>query len=650
MCGTSADAKYNMLNRLQPASRLLIRASLGVFTAIVLLLIQSAFWSTRVSAWMQAIIFATALLSYFRPRYGLLAIALLAPLGQVGSRTLDSQMRGAEALVLAFLAGSLVRGWTLRGFRAFPSTRLDVAAVIFGFVVAASCIEQIWFSQIQMDFVWPFTQDLLSYASRNYITSSRGFGMLPRAMWLLEGLALVALTVRYVSSSAEFMRRLIVTLVFGALATAMLTLTAVATQAEQSLGSGGSLIDFFARGRWSGHISDVNAAGSYFAMMALLAVGTGFRDREWRWPWLASGGALLLTTLMTGSRTAAAALGIVAVLVLVRIAFSHSSYAVRAASAAGVVATLGLAGFLIFRTTGATPSEAVSIRWMFLQATAGMLAAEPAFGVGVGQYSLWSAHFAPPALFRIWRPDNAHNNLAQIAGELGVVGFVTFCVVLASAFRFQMNDPRRTVDAGRSTIDAGRSYRSPVIAGLGVFILTWLGGHPLLVPEAAYPFWIMLGLAGAFAANDSKAVSSAGLVGLAAAVLLVSIPFRVEEKSAKLDLSRVTYGLSTRHLMTSRARFFVPRPSARVDVPLRARGASDDEPVEVEVFVDGAVSETISLGDRNWRKASIELSGNSSRQFYQIDLRVKTDTADTNNPVRSSVEVGTWEIIAKPNG
>ena len=79
-----------MLNRLEAASRLLIRASLALFTAIVLLLIQSAFWSTRVSAWMQAIILATALLSYFRPHYGLLALAVLAPLGQVGSRTLDS--------------------------------------------------------------------------------------------------------------------------------------------------------------------------------------------------------------------------------------------------------------------------------------------------------------------------------------------------------------------------------------------------------------------------------------------------------------------------------------------------------------------------------------------------------------------------------
>ena len=69
---------------------------------------------------MQLIILATALLSYFRPKYGLLVLAVIVPLGQVGSRTLDSNMRGAEALVLAFLAGALVRGWTLRQFRIVP--------------------------------------------------------------------------------------------------------------------------------------------------------------------------------------------------------------------------------------------------------------------------------------------------------------------------------------------------------------------------------------------------------------------------------------------------------------------------------------------------------------------------------------------------
>ena len=90
-----------MIDTLYPVSRLVIRASLALFTCVVLVLIQSAFWSARVSASMQAIIFAIALLSYFRPHYGLFALAVLTPLGQVGSRTLDSQMRGAECAIRA---------------------------------------------------------------------------------------------------------------------------------------------------------------------------------------------------------------------------------------------------------------------------------------------------------------------------------------------------------------------------------------------------------------------------------------------------------------------------------------------------------------------------------------------------------------------
>jgi hypothetical protein len=635
MCGTSAGAKYNMLNRLQAASRLLIRASLALFTTLVLLLIQSAFWSNRVSAWMQLIIFATALLSYFRPHYGLLALAALAPLGQVGSRTLDSQMRGAEALVLAFLAGALVRGWTLRELRTFPSTRLEIAALIFGFVVAASCVEQIWFLQIQMDFAWPFAQELLSYASRNYITSLGGFGMLFRAMLLLEGMALVLYAARYASTSAEFTRRLVITLVAGAVATAFLTLAAAADEFARS-GSATSVVDFFSRGRWSGHIADVNAAGSYFAMTAFLALGMGFKDRKWRAAWLTSGAWLFVTMLMTGSRTAVAASGLISVLIFVRIAMSHPRYPVRAVSAAGVVLAVGAAIFLVSGTRGGTQSMAVSIRWVFLQTTVRMLFAEPAFGVGIGQYNVWSAHFAPPELFKLWRPDNAHNNLAQIAGELGLIGLTTFLIVLAVSLR--------------SRFAPANSLRWPLIAGVATFILTWLGGHPLLIPEVAYPFWITLGVAAAFVAADLKGHVPAVLVGVAVALLLVSIPFRVGTKSGQLDMSRVTYGISAKQLMTSRARFFVPASESRVELPLRARGASDHEPVEIDVFVDGSASDAITLTDRNWRKTPVDLSGDSSRRFHQIDLRIRPDTLDNLDPGRSTVEVGKWEIISKPHG
>ena len=245
-----------------------------------------------------------------------------------------------------------MRGWTLREFRTFPSTRLEIAALIFGFVVAASCVEQIWFLQIQMDFAWPFAQELLSYASRNYITSLRGFGMLFRAMLLLEGMALVLYAARHASTSPEFTRRLVIMLVAGAVATSFLTLAAAADEFAQTRGSATSLIDFFSRGRWSGHIADLNAAGSYFAMTAFLALGMGFTDRKWRSAWLASGAVLLVTMLMTGSRTAVAAAGLVAILVFLRLAASHPSYSVRAAGAASAVLAVGAAIFLVFRHHG----------------------------------------------------------------------------------------------------------------------------------------------------------------------------------------------------------------------------------------------------------------------------------------------------------
>jgi hypothetical protein len=190
----------------------------------------------------------------------------------------------------------------------------------------------------------------------------------------------------------------------------------------------------------------------------------------------------------------------------------------------------------------------------------------------------------------------------------------------------------------------------PVVLGLAVFILTWLGGHPLLVADVAYPFWITLGVVAALVASDSRANPWIAVIGIAAVLLLVSLPFRVGAKSAQLDFSRVTYGLSPKQLMTSRARFFVPATDSRVEFPLRARGASDNEPVEIDVLVDGSASDTITLTDRNWRKAPINLSGDSSRRFLQIDLRIRPNTLDNVDPGRSSVEVGKWEIISKPHG
>lgn len=641
MCGTSAGAKYNMLNRLQAASRLLIRASLALFTGGVLLLIQSAFWSNRVSAWMQAIIFATALLSYFRPQYGLLALAALAPLGQVGSRTLDSQMRGAEALVLAFLAGAIVRGWTLREFRTFPSSRLDIAALIFGFVVAASCLEQIWFLQIQMDFAWPFAQEVLSYASRNYVTTSRGFGMLPRAMWLLEGMALLVYTARYVREQPRFGERLVIMIVAGAAGTAMLTMWHVAAELIETGQARGRFMEFFAVQRWTVHVSDINAAGSFFAMGMFIAGGLALRKSPYRFAWIATACLLAATTWMTHSRTAIAAVLLILVCLTTTAMFRRIigvGKTVAITATASVSLAVALWHYLGPEYFGAGARSAIRVRWLFLGTTWRMLVAEPLFGLGIGQYFLWSRQFAAPEMFDHYQRENAHNNFAQIAGELGIVGLISFLVVLVIALW------RTSAERSRHIIVM------PVLLGLAAFILTWLGGHPLLVGESAYPFWITLGVVAALVASDSKANPWVATIGIAAALLLVSIPFRVGTKSAQLDLARVTYGVSAKQLMTSRARFFVPANESRVEFPLRARNASDNEPVEVDVLVDGSASGTITLTDRNWRRTPLDFSGDSTRRFHQIDLRIRPDTLDNLDPGRSSVEVGKWEIIPKPNG
>jgi hypothetical protein len=87
-----------------------------------------------------------------------------------------------------------------------------------------------------------------------------------------------------------------------------------------------------------------------------------------------------------------------------------------------------------------------------------------------------------------------------------------------------------------------------------------------------------------------------------------------------------------------------------VHLPLRARSASDEEPVEIDVLVDGVASQSVTLSDRNWRRVRLDLPEATGGRFRQIDLRIRRDAPETVGPSQSSVEVGPWEIIAKPNG
>ncbi len=123
----------------------------------------------------------------------------------------------------------------------------------------------------------------------------------------------------------------------------------------------------------------------------------------------------------------------------------------------------------------------MDIRWEFLKTTWRMIEAHPWFGVGIGQYLQSSSQYSSATLLAIYPRENAHNYFAQVAGELGLIGLAAFVGLLAVCF-WPPNRPHHD------------PVVAAVIAGLAAFIISWLGGHPLLVPEVAYPFWLALAI------------------------------------------------------------------------------------------------------------------------------------------------------------
>ena len=376
-------------------------------------------------------------------------------------------------------------------------------------------------------------------------------------------------------------------------------------------------------------------------MAMFLALGLAVTSRSRQFMWAAAGALMAIAIVMTGSRTAVAAASIVGVGLTAYLVFRSSNRVWRFASALALAIGLVAAVFAMSRTSGGTPSQAVNIRWWFLQTTWGMLTAEPLFGVGISQFGLWSRHFAAPELLIYYQPENAHNNFAQVAGELGLTGLAAFLVVLCAALRF------------RSDAEKIWRIRLPVLLGLAAFILTWLGGHPLLVPEVAYPFWITLGAAAALMPVIPASRMANGLIVGALACLFISVPFRVHSWTDRIDFARVQYGLSKGRMTSTRARFFVPAERANVEIPLRARAASDDQPVLVDVFVDDVMTQTVTLTDRNWQRTRVEFGMKSfPSKFRQLELRIQpAESSETAiDSRRDDIEVGNWEIITKPNG
>ena len=358
--------------------------------------------------------------------------------------------------------------------------------------------------------------------------------------------------------------------------------------------------------RIGAHVSDVNAAGSYFAMMMCLALGMAMRDRGYRRA--ASGVALAAASgiglWLSESRSAMAAAAIVAG-PRRDMGRDQPVSDPDASPHAGGRADRGCSGPARCAhgcSKTIRPIAVSGFREQFYATSLRMIAARPLFGIGEGQYYHSSSLFLSPQLAWTYGAENAHNSFLQIGSELGIVGLGLFMLWIGSGGR-----ARGAIAGCASRATAGCSACA---SGVIVFLGTCLTGHPLLVGEVAYAFWILFGLTAGLA--GSALLNNAALArvphrggprawqipAVAAAAILVASPGErgAGKRRDRRSHRRSTDSIGGKRRKTARgsvgqaatpACSFRPM-STRVEIPVRLpTDGRSIRPMGVEVMIAG---------------------------------------------------------------
>ncbi len=203
--------------------------------------------------------------------------------------------------------------------------------------------------------------------------------------------------------------------------------------------------------------------------------------------------------------------------------------------------------------------------------------------------------------------------------EQGLVGLVALLFALGSLLwaGFTVNDPLPS--QVRLWLTLG------IVAAMG----TWLTGHPLLVPEFSYVFWLFCGILAGTTPEPPQ--SRTPVVALACALLvLTTVPFRASAVRDKAALEHLAIGMSAwQHDDSQRYReggsrfiLFLPATGQPVKLPLRRAPGSPD-PATVEFSVRGRVFDDVTLAGDDWHDAILTLP-TRHRDFEQVEVTVHT--------------------------
>ncbi len=564
---------------------------------------------------------ATLLTTLARPVMGLLIVAALAPAGLLLA---PAPASAAEALAWSFLAGWLAAVWRPLGVGrgASPSTITLYAAAVglswLGLVLADS--GGIPLPQLPGYLLRALAPDYLVFSSPEPETWS--------ALHALTGLALLGASVTLARNERRLGRWIALTLVGSSAALGVATVGGVWHDWATEGGYGGWFLWRYVTGvRYSLHLTDLNAAGSLFVLAGLTAAALA-ANGVLRGIAVAAGALMLPALLLSGSRSAVAGAVAAGALVLLRgpgrRAAGGSSRLLLPAAA--VVAVL-LGGVVVTSTLTSDPTggagASLGMRSEFAATSARMLASAPMFGVGIGRYYPRSPEFMSAHLRSIYPYENAHNYLLQQFAELGIIGGGLFVLMLALLL----------TGIWRSL----RTQPSPeglaLLTGVVGYLATCLTGHPLLVPEAAFPFWIALGAAaGATGAPASlpaavgawmpRAVATALTLSLIVSAARANRVFPSPPDRGFHDEQQTEGGVKFRWT-TRHAVAWVQPDIGFLTIDVQAPALQDRaRPFVVQLEADGVLVQTATVPAGRWTQVGVALREKGTAPRRRIDLRV----------------------------
>ncbi len=565
----------------------------------------------------------------WRPAYGVTAVLVLAPAGMLLAPV---PARVAELLAWTFVAILLLRPWPASRERNSP----DQAHVRTPALLFAACVVASWAGlmiggaagvergAIPRLLAHTIRADHLLYSSAEPETWTM--------LQVLAGLALCVAAMRVARLDRETAR----IAAWGVVASGVLLalLTEVDVLRDWSRYGGWFLWRYVEGERFSLHLADLNAAGSQYVLSGLAAVALAVGDRPRRWMWIAAGVVMLPGLWLTGSRSAALGAILIGASVIPLARRRVRARATRAGAAAIVVLAVGTVGATMVAATQSAEQGsamgALRMRVEFLVTSGRMFVSAPAFGVGIGRYHERSAEFMPSSLRAIYPFENAHNYFAQQFAELGLVGGALFLWLIGAGVRAGWK--------GLTGMDGASAPLLALVAGSIGYLLTCVTGHPLLVPEAAVPFWgafgVMIGASSQFARMTAredfgyarKIVAALVVLLLVASVTLharryaeISTP-PTEQGFHETETSRdgVRFNWMTRHGV-----FYIGSQPGFLVIPVRTPDlpTARPQPFVVDVDVAGSQVGSYTIEPGRWNELRIGVRDRARTPFRRVDLR-----------------------------